>query len=156
MPNQVVVTRGSVPDAKREDVGAGLIFRLRKKDGSLGENFYASIGRNGKFWSINTVTGALASTDNGDKRVAIVGKYEWDIKFLPNSSDWTATTRGAVTDGQVFAVGDDPGTLYLHIGTANDGKMLAVNLKTFDYAVSDSPRKAVTVRGNAVMKTVTV
>jgi uncharacterized protein affecting Mg2+/Co2+ transport len=147
------IERGALKTVARSAVGAGLLFRLKKKDGSEGDVTYASIGRNGKFYSINIATGALASTENGDKPVTVVGKYKWVTDIVTDSARRVNKTRGDVAVGEMFVVSRDAGdlggkTAYVAIGKNNSGKFLAVNLVSGDYAVTDNARKAVVVIGS--------
>lgn len=151
------IERGTSTVRKRADVGAGLLFRLVKDDGSHGDKTYASIGRNGRFYSINVATGALAATDNGDKRVAVVGSYKWDATVITDPNKRVRTTRGAVADGDIFVVGrdaaDPKGTVaYLAIGKNNAGKFLAVNLTSGDYATTDKASKNVIIIGKGKLQ----
>jgi len=146
------IERGKMTARKRSEVGAGLLFRLVKTDGSMGDKTYASIGRNGKFYSINVDTGALASTTNEDKNVAVVGKYKWDVRVATDPAQRVTKRRGDVTHGEVFVVGrdaaDPSGTItYLAIGKNNEGKFLAVNLASGDYATTLNASKNVVVIG---------
>jgi hypothetical protein len=155
------IERGTPMVRKREDVGAGLMFRLIKKDGSHGEKTYASIGRNGRFYSINVANGALAATDNGDKPVAVVGKYKWEATVITDPARRVTTTRGAVNDGDIFVIGRDAAEpagkiSYLAIGRNNAGKFLAVNLASGDYAVTDKASKPVIVIGKGKLEGVMV
>ena len=146
------IERGSPLVRMRSEVGAGLMFRLVKKDGSHGDHTYASIGRNGRFYSINVSSGALAATDNGDKRVAVVGKYKWEATVITDPARRTPKNRGDVADGEIFVIGSNPADpagkiSYLAIGRNNAGKFLAVNLASGDYAVTDKANKPVVVIG---------
>lgn len=155
------IERGTPMVRKRADVGAGLMFRLIKKDGSHGDKTYASIGRNGRFYSINVANGALAATDNGDKNVAVVGKYKWEATVITDPARRVTTTRGAVADGDIFVIGRDAAEpagkiSYLAIGRNNAGKFLAVNLASGDYAVTEKSNKPVIVIGKGKLEGVMV
>jgi hypothetical protein len=155
------IERGTPTVRKRADVGAGLLFRLIKSGNVQGDKTYASIGRNGRFYSINIATGALAATDNGDKNVAIVGSYKWDVTVITDPAKRVNKTRGDVDDGEVFVIGrnaaEPAGTIaYLAIGKNNAGKFLAVNLTSGDYAVTPKANKPVIVIGKGKMQGQTV
>lgn len=151
------IERGATSVRKRSEVGAGLLFRHMKRDGSHGEKTYASIGRNGRFYSINVATGALAATDNGDGNVAVVGSYKWDVSVVTDPAKRVRKTRGEVADGEIFVIGrdaaDPAGKIsYLAIGKNNAGKFLAVNLASGDYATTPKASKPVIVIGSGKLQ----
>ena len=140
-----VLTRGQVKP--------GQVFSIVGRDGKKMAQRYAAIGHNGKAYSINLATGGLASTDNDNSRVAIVGTFTYDVKMNPNGVPVTKL-RSQLADGDVFVVrGSKSGRLYAHMGAlANPGnRWLSVNLGTRDHAIATNGGKRVNVTGKLVL-----
>lgn len=134
----------------RGTVKPGQLFQLVKKDGSLGRTIYGALGNNGRNYSVNMTSGQLASTAKPQKKVSVVGKFAVGVTYCGN----VATTRGAVTSGDIFKVkGKD--TAYLALGRLTDGRWASLNMNdplNEDYAVTSNGKSHVTVIGHAEFK----
>lgn len=132
----------------RADVKVGQVFRVRNRSGARGTETYAAIGRNGKHFSVNLRTGALASTKRGDRPVTLVGTFKYNTMISPTAT--RETTRGQVREGEVFRV--KGGTrLYGHIGMATEGertpRAIGVTFDTLDNSTTADMNKKVIVCG---------
>lgn len=149
---KVVIERSAnkVPTLARSEVAPGEVFILVKKDGSKGKKLYGALGNNGKFYSVNLETGALASAKNLSKMVAVVGYFSIE-RTDANPADHVDTTRGEVKSGQLFRSTTGVET-YLAMGKLSDGRRMSINMAdpyNEDYAVSSKPANPVTIVGDA-------
>jgi hypothetical protein len=135
---------------RRDAVQPGQVFELLKREGGHGTKKYLAIGNNGKFFSLNTANGELASTDDGAKRVALVGKGKFSVTYLPPAQQ-TTTTRRNVRNNQVFkAAGKDRENSYAAVGRLSDGRWASLNLHDpfdSDYAVTENGDRKVVIIG---------
>lgn len=130
---------------RRDAVSAGQVFRLVKQDGTLGDKTYGAISRNGKHYSINLVSGELASTRSGDKRVKVVGSFKINQQMLLNGQR-RQTTRGQVKDNEMFVVKGGR-NVYANLGTTAERKFISLNLGNENHAVTTKAAKRVVVIG---------
>lgn len=145
----VNITRGaSAPKMTRGDVQPGQVFAIRdRRTGKLGTN-YASIGSNGRAYSVNLKTGEVASADNMDKPVEITGKWEFHINDKPTPSVARECRRSEVKQGEVFHVNGKK-ELYAHFGSITR----ALN-GFLSVPLSRTENHAVTRNGNSRVKVV--
>lgn len=129
----------------RNDAGAGVVFT--GKDGGA---VYASLGRNGRGYSVNLTSGELASTGSLGREVTVVGAFAWDIELTPEV-DGAKTRRAEVEGGDVFR--GPSGRLYVHIGDTSDGRLISAILDgSGNHAVkSAGTTQRTTVVGSATM-----
>lgn len=118
----------------RQDVTFGQVFRRYNNDGTLGDKKYGAIGKNGRFYSINLVTGEVAAADDGSMRVKVVGSYVTNIKRWA-ASKTVAGTRARLHDEAVFRVKGGK-KLYANLGRLNDGRYIGINTQSADYALA--------------------
>jgi hypothetical protein len=136
-------TRGSIP--------FGVVFAHTDRSGAPKTKRYANLGKGTKLFSVNLSNGELASSPlskDGDK-VVVTGKFNFVATIL-DGRHYTATTRGALAVGDVFTT-KDGGSEYVHLGNLTDGRYVAFNLSTKDYALAPAnkgSKKAVKI-GNA-------
>lgn len=133
---KTVARSAGLTSVRRDAVKAGEIFQVLIK-GAVGRNYYGALGHNGKSFSINLANGELASTQNMDKAVVVVGKFSIKTSALDLSGK--ETTRGALKNDAVFRKGE---TNYLNLGRLSSGKLVSINMaKPFgeDYAASSKP-----------------
>lgn len=109
-----LITRGEkAVKLTRADVQPGQLFAYLMK-GKPGKN-YASVGSNGRMYSINVATGELASAGNRDREVVLTGTWQFSVNKKPSPSVVRECRRSEVRSGEVFHIrGKD--TLYAHIG----------------------------------------
>lgn len=151
MKTNVRVSKASnTGSVTRGDISAGEVFVSALK-GKRGTKRYASIGKNGKYFSVNVDTGELSSRESGRGKVFRVGSFKYDISLEPKGGK--TTTRGKVKTSQVFRVrtangkwGDE---LYAHVGDYNDGGMLSIHLNgKRNHAVSHNTGSSVMLVGS--------
>lgn len=147
---QVLITRSKAAVAVRRDaVKTGQAFRLKNKDGSLGEKVYGHVGRNGKNYSINLESGEVSSSANDAKQVVVVGKFSLTQHRFASGQE-IKTTREGVQDNQVFRA-KGGSTLYANMGKLKDGRFASINLSDWrndNYAVTNVDDRNVEVVGN--------
>lgn len=150
---KVVVSRegSGYPVSNRDTLKPGTVFRAYLKSGP-GRNIYVSLGSNGRAYSVNLGNGELASTSKTTKKVYIAGKAQIQASYWPHS-DRTETTRGAVRSGQLFVVKGHE-TVYMHLGSLNDGRFCSVNLSDplNDNAMTHNAGSHVTIVGEGSFK----
>jgi hypothetical protein len=168
MPN-LNITRGpTAPRLTRGHVTAGQVFRTFKRDGSLGRKEYAAIGENGRSYSVNLASRELAGTAKKDRQVQVIGKWQMketlsralrdgtDVVKLADGSRLKAvrrTTRGDVKGNELFVAADmsAASTVYAHVGTRKDGKVLSLNTKNGNHAITSKLSRPVVVVGTYQM-----
>jgi hypothetical protein len=148
----VNITRGPTAVSKRRDqVPFGLVFAVKDRSGKLGTN-YASIGANGRLYSINLGSRELASSSNPDKTVTLTGTWRMGVTMLPSYRQ-RKMLRSEVAVGEIFKV--EGGTReYAHIGKIAKDKRgwLSVPLDNTDnHAVTKNGDSHVTVIGTFAM-----
>lgn len=139
---------GKLPNKTRGSVSAGEVFSVYNRAGQLGRKAYAALGKNGRLYSVNIESKELASTANSKSTVAIVGKFKYTAKLSPSGVLRTCR-RSEVREGEIFQVGDEPKTLYLHMGfRSSDNKLMSVNLVSGDVASTANGGSTVHVVGS--------
>lgn len=150
MPGIVTITRGdAAPVLTRAGVAPGMVFSVKRQDGRLGRK-YASIGKNGRMYSVNIDTGELASSGNGTSNVTLAGKWKFDLdrnfRYGANRIG-QRMLRSEVKQGEVFTV-DGGAREYAHLGRISRDKngWLSVPLDNTDnHAVTKNGDSHVTV-----------
>jgi len=133
--------RTSYPGAiLRNQVKPGDIF-AKVLNGRLGEERYGSVGMNGKLYSINMKTGAVAASKNPTGETYVTGSYSLSAERWPTSRH-QSTTRSQLRDGALFVVAnkvknDYAGKkMYAHLERLNDNSYLSINVVSGDNARS--------------------
>lgn len=144
----VSITRGkTAPTLHRGDVKQGQVFAVVGREGKYGTD-YASIGANGRFYSVNLKTGEVASTSNSDSTVGLTGKWEFEINEAPAPSVTRECRRSEVRAGEVFKVKGQSEQLYFHLGTisrAMNGFLSVPLARTENHAVTRNGNSRVQV-----------
>lgn len=149
MPKVNITRQKNMPATTRRAVLPGQVFSLVRRDGTVSKKQYLAIGTNGKYLSVNLATGELASTANGNKKVAIVGKGKFRFNHFSSWNHRNATRR-QVRSNELFQVRDG-GKVYAALGRFKDGRFCAVNAadpQSGDYAAGDDAGKNVKVVGD--------
>lgn len=126
---------GTLTRMARRDVPNGFVFKMVKRDGSMGDVAYAAIAQNGKNFSINTSNGALASTGSDDKQVVIVGKFTYATTRHAVAADMKATARSLLKLGDLF-MAKGKHQVYGNVGQLNDGRFASINMDNGNYGVT--------------------
>lgn len=136
----------------RQEVPNGKVFRLIKTNGRPGRKRFGALGHNGRFFSINLDSGALAASEgkSATRQVEVVGTFHYALDRYPNAENDPnqVKTRKDVKPGEVFNVtGDTHKSAYLHLDHLNNGKWMSLNIGTDDYALTDNGDSKVVVIG---------
>ena len=148
MPSRVKLTRSrttSRSTVARSSVKAGKIFQAKGQSKQ-----YASVGHDGKYYSVNLANGELASSANGGKAVSIIGSFTYTLSgsLNPDCGSRRKVRRSSLKNGEIFHM---PGgkILYGNLGKLSTGRWLAINLASGNHAVSSvRPNGNVCVVGN--------
>lgn len=151
------VRRETAPVLTRGHVKPGQVFNVKRRDGTWSKTKYACIDNNGRFYSMRITQDGdmlLAATDNTKSAVRVVGK--WELKAtLYRNGDRKVTTRGRVTDGQLYSVKGGNKT-YAHVGKLNSGKFFSMILNADDHATTTDANKHVQIVGTYTIDVTTV
>ena len=149
--NRVTLTEGSVFQTTRGDAGFGQVFAFKSKKSNvnLREGRYMSLGQSDKLYSINALTGELSSTplSGRNRPISIVGSFTVTVKPLKNG-EVQSSFRGKLVPGDTFRI-KRGGAEYVHVGELDDGRFMALNLDTQDYATTSKSDKQVILHGFA-------
>lgn len=152
MTKVVIKRSANQATTHRGDVKAGQVFALVKKDGTVSKKLYAAVGNNGKLFSVNLDTGALASTADENRKVAVIGKFVVETRYV-SRYEQKSVARSQVKSGEIFhAKGKD--TPYLSLGTLSDGRWASINMKNpmnDNYAVGNNGDAQVVVIGSGTL-----
>lgn len=144
----VNITRTNAPSVARREVAAGAVFATRDRQGRLGTN-YAAIGHNGRWYSVNLATSALASSSNGDKQVVLTGKFKYNI--TREAAVVRRCRRSEVRSGEVFIGSGGSNELYAHVGTVDKARngFLSLHLNgPMNHAIAENANAMVDVVGS--------
>jgi hypothetical protein len=145
--NTVTINKGQAIPAIRSAVAFGQTFSYIDKKGSPKADILLAVGASDRLYAIKASNGELAGTDldKGHRAVVINGAFEVKIKpFKDNGS--RQDFRARLQPGDVYRV-QRIGAKYLHLGELVNGRYLALNLDSDDYATTTQHDKEVTVVG---------
>lgn len=150
MPEVTISRRaGTLPQKRRDQIKPGEVF-AKVIDGKPSKKYYAALGHNGKFLSVNLTNGELASAVKLDAPVVIVGKWKLGTIKEMDQAKWRPTTRAAVKNGEMFvAKGKERRSLYAHLGRLTNAKFCSFDVggPVENYATTDNGARNVLVVG---------
>lgn len=123
-------TRGSLP--------FGVVFSHVDNTGSPKTTRFANLGKGTKLFSVNLTNGELSSSPVSKEDTEVIVTGQFDV-VATIARDYATTTRGALAVGDVFSA-KAMGSEYVHMGTLSDGRFLALNLDSQDYAIAPADK----------------
>lgn len=150
--NITTITRDSLAGKRRSDVSVGQVFSYLSKKGVIRDEKFLSLGSSDRMYSVKASNGELSGTDlsKGSKPVAIVGTWTARITLFKDPANFARVHRRHLTVGQGYRANAD-GETYIHLGVLSNGKYLAFNSKTSDYATTEVGDKEVILCGTSCM-----
>lgn len=118
----LTITRGhAAPTMRRDAVKQGLVFAVKQRGDRLGQN-YASVGANGRMYSVNVNSKELASSGNPSKSITITGSWTFKVdRTHRRGVTGRKCRRSEVRAGEIFMV-EGGRKEYIHLGRITKDK----------------------------------